>query len=284
MSVFKIRNASLGVEGGVSMVCSVDGRGESFLSTQSFSPPVHLSKPYFDHYSKHLLVNLSCPTAGLLSGDKMICKVKVEDDASLVLTTPGATRAHVMRCGEAIVKQEFRVEGRGFMEFNPGTLVLQRDARLHQSSLLELGSESEVLFVETLLPGRLAYGETFSFSEFSNRLIVRQSGKLILKESYSLTPRNSSVKSWRNSFKEPYYGAFYIFSPKVKNDLPSRGVLHRLATDNESLLIGSTSLFRSGWLIKVMAGNGVVFKKTMEEVRLAIYSDIGRPMPSFRRY
>jgi urease accessory protein len=272
----------LGVEGGVELCCSVDGSERSYLSSQRFSPPVHLSKPYFDEETGHLLVNLSCPTAGLLEGDKMSCRVTVEDGASLVLTTPGATRAHVMRSGEARVEQEFRVEGNGFMEFNPGTLILQRDASLAQRTSLEFDSDSEVLFVETLLPGRLAHGESFSFRKFSNLLIARQSGKLVLRESYLLTPGDSSVTSWQNSFPEPHYGAFYLFSPKVRDELPSRKALHGLAEEN--LLIGATALFRSGWLVKVLAGDAVLFKRTMDKVRASLYEDLERPMPSFRRY
>ena len=74
-----------------------------------FSPPVHLSKSYYDEHTGTLLINLSCPTAGLLSGDRMICDIEVSDEASLVVTTPGATRSHYMRSGIAKVEQKFEL-------------------------------------------------------------------------------------------------------------------------------------------------------------------------------
>ena len=62
------------------------------LSIESaFFSPVHLSKPYFDEDTRCLLINLSCPTAGLLAGDRVLCDIEVSDQASMVVTTPGAT-------------------------------------------------------------------------------------------------------------------------------------------------------------------------------------------------
>ena len=98
----------LGIQGGVRLGCRTDLHGLPYLSHQRFSPPVHLSKPYFDEDTGSLLINLSCPTAGLLSGDRMICDIEVSEDASMVVTTPGATRSHFMRSGVARVEQKFR--------------------------------------------------------------------------------------------------------------------------------------------------------------------------------
>ena len=94
---------SFGLQGGVQLGCRRNGDGVPYLSSQRFSPPVHLSKPYFDEETHSLLINLSCPTAGLLAGDRMVCDIEVSDQASMVVTTPGATRSHFMRSGIARV-------------------------------------------------------------------------------------------------------------------------------------------------------------------------------------
>ena len=120
---------SLGIHGGVHLGCRTNEDGFPYLSSQRFSPPVHLSKPYYDEDTRSLLINLSCPTAGLLSGDRMVCDIEVSDRASMVVTTPGATRSHYMRSGVARVDQKFRVKDDSFLEFNPCLLYTSPSPR-----------------------------------------------------------------------------------------------------------------------------------------------------------
>ena len=273
----------LGIQGGVQLGCRTDLHGFPYLSHQRFSPPVHLSKPYFDEDTGSLLINLSCPTGGLLSGDRMICNIKVSEKAAMVVTTPGATRSHFMRSGVAKVKQKFQVSDRAFLEFNPGSLILQKSTSLEQHTWVEVEDGAEVLFVEKMLPGRIAHGESFLFTKFSNRLKVLKDGKLVLLESFTLKPENESVTPWRNSFLTPFYGCFYLVSPKVSDELPCRQKIHDMTS--ESLLVGSTSMHRkAGWVVKVLAGDPYQFRKAMDEIRVTLYQAIGRLPPSFRRY
>ena len=273
----------LGIHGGVHLGCRTNDDGLPYLSSQRFSPPVHLSKPYYDEDTGSLLINLSCPTAGLLSGDRMICDIEVSEEASMVVTTPGATRSHFMRTGTAKVEQKFRIKDDSFLEFNPGSLILQRSTSLEQKTKVEVEGNAEVLFVEKMLPGRIAHGESFLFKKFSNRLRIQKNKKNILLESFTLEPENESVNPWRKSFPTPFYGCFYLVSPKVSNELPCRQKIHDMK--NENLLVGSTSMHhQAGWVVKVLAGDPYEFRKAMREIRELLYKAIDRLPTSFRRY
>jgi len=274
---------TFGLDGGVTLGCRRDSDGVTYLSSQRFSPPVHLSKPYFDPDTNSLLVNLSCPTAGLLAGDRMLCDIEVTDQASMVVTTPGATRSHFMRSGIARVEQKLRVRDGSFLEFNPGALILQKATNLEQVTEVEVDEDAEILFVEKILPGRIAHGESFVFQKFSNRLSIKQGKQLAFQESFVLDPENESVLPWKNSFSTPYYGSFYLISPKLKEHLPCREKIHRLISPN--LLTGSTSLHRkAGWMVKILAGDPYEFKRAMKEIRKLLHSDIERTPTDFRRY
>ena len=274
---------TFGLDGGVTLGCRRNSDGVPYLSSQRFSPPVHLSKPYFDPDTNSLLVNLSCPTAGLLAGDRMLCDIEVTDQASMVVTTPGATRSHFMRSGIARVEQKFRVRDGSFLEFNPGALILQKATNLEQVTEVEVDKDSEILFVEKILPGRIAHGESFVFQKFSNRLSMKQGKQLALLESFVLDPKNESVLAWKNSFSTPYYSSFYLISPKLKEHLPCREKVHGLISPN--LLTGTTSLHgKAGWMVKILAGDPYEFKRAMKEIRKLLHSDIGRTPTDFRRY
>ena len=278
----KVGPPALGVKGGVSLRCGRDAAGRPVIQSQRFRPPVHLSKPYHDHDADALLVNLACPTAGLLEEDRVDCEFVVSRNGALVLTTPGATRAHVMRSGKAVVTQRFVIEEDAFLEFAPGMLILQRDASLSQRSTVEIATEGELIFTESIAPGRIARGEIFQFREFSNRLSIKVEGKPVVRENYLLRPDDSSVTSWRNAFPEPFYACFYLFSPKVEEELPARQSIHDLGDDN--LLIGTTRLHRSGWMIKLLAADAITLRKAMGIVRSKLYLALDRVEPSFRRY
>ena len=274
---------TFGLDGGVTLGCRRNSDGVPYLSSQRFSPPVHLSKPYFDPDTNSLLVNLSCPTAGLLAGDRMLCDIEVTDQASMVVTTPGATRSHFMRSGIARVEQKLRVRDGSFLEFNPGALILQKATNLEQVTEVEVDEDAEILFVEKILPGRIAHGESFVFQKFSNRLNINQGKQLALLESFLLDPENESVLPWKNSFSTPYYGSFYLISQKLKEHLPCQEKIHRLISPN--LLTGTTSLHRkAGWMVKILAGDPYEFKRAMKEIRKLLHSDIERTPTDFRRY
>ena len=273
----------LGIHGGIKLGCRTNSDGLPYLSSQRFSPPVHLSKPYFDEHTGALLINLSCPTAGLLSGDRLICDIEVSEEASMVVTTPGATRSHFMRTGIAKVDQMFTVKDDSFLEFNPGSLILQKSTSLEQRTSVEVGEDAEVLFVEKMLPGRIAHGESFLFKKFFNRLRIQKNDKLVLLESFTLEPENESVNPWRNSFPTPFYGCLYLVSPKVSNELPCRQEIHDMKNGN--LIVGCTSMHhQAGWIVKVLAGDPYEFRKAIKEIRNILHSAIGRLPTSFRRY
>ncbi|MBT3635790.1 MAG: urease accessory protein UreD [Opitutae bacterium] len=274
---------TFGLNGGVKLGCRRNGEGVPYLSSQRFSAPVHLSKPYFDEDTGSLLVNLSCPTAGLLAGDRVVCDIEVSDQASMVVTTPGATRSHFMRSGIARVEQKFKVKDGSFLEFNPGALILQKATNLEQVTEIEVDEDSEVLFVEKMLPGRIAHGESFVFQKFSNRLRIEKENKIVLLESFILDPGNESVLPWKNSFPTPYYGSFYLISPKPRDHLPCRERIHGMMSPN--LLTGVTSLHRkAGWMVKVLAGDPYEFKRAVKEIRKLLHADIERLPTDFRRY
>ena len=99
----------LGIHGGVHLGCRTNEDGFPYLSSQRFSPPIHLSKPYYDENTGSLLIDLSNPTAGLSSGDRIVCDIEVSALASVVVTSPGTSCSHYMQFRVAKVDQKFSV-------------------------------------------------------------------------------------------------------------------------------------------------------------------------------
>ena len=88
--------------------------GRTVLARQSFRAPFHLGKSYWE--SGVLQVRVVNATAGILAGDRLDLAIRVRSGAALLVLTPAATRAFMMRRGAAECRQMFKVEAEGRLE------------------------------------------------------------------------------------------------------------------------------------------------------------------------
>jgi len=270
---------SRGLSGHLDLVCAPDARGVSVLRHQSFRAPMHLSKPHHD--GDTLVVNIVNPTAGLLEGDRVECRVKVEGGARLLLTTPSASRAHRMRNGSAELVQELRVAKGGFLEFWPELFIPQGGTRYRQRTELRVEEGGELVFFESLAPGRVAAGESFAFHELKWETDVWHDTTRVARERYRLTPESESVRTLRAVFPDAYYASGFVLTPRLDDAHRCWQRLHDLHTSDA--WIGCGRLSRGGWVIKCLAAGSVALRRMLHTVRTELYAALGRPAPSLRR-
>ncbi len=270
---------SSGLAGHLDIVCAADTEGRSYLRSQSFRAPIHLSKAHFE--TGVLRLNVVNPTAGLLDGDRIECRVRVEKSAALLLTTPSASRAHRMRGGFAEMMQDFHVAAEGRLECWPEIFIPQAGTSYRQSSSLEIESGGELIYLEALAPGRVASGESFAFSMLEWRTDLRVGDRLVACERYRLSPESESIISLRRIFETAYYGSIFVVSPGLNSDSPCWRNIHAL--HSKAAWVGCGRLAHDAWVIKFLAEGSVPFRRLAGEVRGEIYSALGREMPSLRR-
>src|SRR6185369_2094376 len=108
--------------GHLRLQAAVRAGGRTVLAGQSFRAPYHLSKPYWDADAGTLLVQVVNPTAGILEGDFLESAIGVEKGASLLVTTPSASRVFKMAGGSAECRQHFTVAKGAWLEVLPEPL------------------------------------------------------------------------------------------------------------------------------------------------------------------
>lgn len=265
--------------GHLTLTCSADDAGGSFLSRQSFRAPIHLSKPHVDEGA--LVVNLVNPTAGLLEGDRIECAVWVESGARLSLTAPSASRAHRMKSGEAIVRQRFHVAAGGWLEWWPELFIPQAGTRYRQQTTLEVEAGGGLLFAECMAPGRVAAGEVMAFEELTWSTDLRVEGRLVARERYRLAPGSESATALRRFFPTPYYASCLVVAPELTADAPCWAALHAL--HGPEICIGVGPLAEAGWVVKIVADGSVALRRTLGAVRVELHAALGRRAPALRR-
>ena len=271
---------STGLCGHFHLACAVRPDGTSYVSQQDFAAPFHLSKTYWD--GGVLLVNVINPTAGLFGGDLLGLRVKVEPGARVLLSSPSAARFHPSAGRDVELEQHFEVKSGAFLDVYPEIAIPQRDSRAQQRTTIEIEPGGELLYLETLAPGRVASGETFAFAKYAWSTDVRLGGTLILRERASLT-QDSSLAGLRAFSPSGYYGGLLIVSPASEawNDDFAREIGD--AGKTAGVIAGASRLPAGGWSWRVLANDALLLRKAIDGVRRLVYRRLGRALPDARR-
>lgn len=257
-----------------------DEDGRTRFIRKGFKSPIHISKPYWNGHS--LLLNVMSPTAGLLQGDHIDIDIHTHSGASLTLSNPAALRIHKMETGSASLNQSYQVGAQSFIELNPEWLIPQAQSSFDQQTTIDVEVGGELLFIEAIAPGRVAYKETFEFKQFQNRLRLSYDKKLSALEHYDLRPENASSQPWQSSLKGAFYVSLFLVSEKLTAKSEIWKSIHEL--QSAELSIGSSQLAHGPcWNVKLLTANPIIARKAIEEIRRLYYQAIQRPISNLRR-
>ncbi len=251
------------MRGSFDITCVNRPDGTSAIGAQSISAPWHLSKPYWD--GEVLLVQAVNATAGIFAGDHLTMNVCVEPGASVLLTSPSASRIHTMPRGEATLTQHLRVATGGWLEWMPELFIPQRGCRYRQSTEIEVASGASAYLVETLAPGRVAHGEAFAFEHIAWQTRIRIDGQLMLAEHYRFDPADHSLRDLRGPPPRYFANAVVI----TDAPMPVRVWQEHIGNWNSDMVrIGGTQLAPALFLIRLLAGSSEHLKSTLAQLRM----------------
>lgn len=271
------------VAGYLYATCQPDSTGKCILSRKDFKTPIHISKPYWNGSS--LLLNLMCPTAGMLANDSVDLEIKIKQDASLTLSNPSSLRIHKMDLdSEATWTQRFKIAPRAFLENNPEWIILQGESSFTQRTEIDLEKGAELFFIESIAPGRIAHDEAFAFRSFRNRLSLRYGGELALLEKHCIQPNRQTHASWTNELGEtfPFYISALLASHKLSEGSELWKQIHEL--QQKGLRIGVSQLSKGPcWCLKILARDPILARRALNAARDLFFSLIGRQPADLRR-
>lgn len=250
--------------------------GQTYLRHQSFRAPLHISKPHKDAGS--LVVNVVNPTAGIFDGDTIELTAEAETGASLVLTTPSASRVYRSRSGgPAKVVQRFTAQRDAFLEFYPEPFIPQAGARYHQTTALHAAPGGTLLFFDWLTPGRVASGEVFQYAELNWHLDVTVGERLVARERYRLSPEDSSLEALLQFHPRCHYLSCFMFGPVA---LP---MIELESLNSPQVYLGHSSLVSGGHVIKALCHDSLSARHTLRRLRQILYAAMNRPLPTLGR-
>ena len=239
------------------------------LRAQSFRAPVHIGKGHWDPAADVLTVHTVNATAGLFAGDAVDWRVRVEAGARLRLVSPSATRVfrHARPGGEisgddARTDQTFHVGGAGaWLEVWPEGFIPHAGCRHRQTTRLDVEAGGGALLCEILAPGRVAMGEAWAFERLRWALDISHAGRPVARERWDLRPAERP---------ESLASLFLIGAAKPALDgwMEDEDGLSKLGS---GCWVGASRLEGgAGWMVKVLAADGAVLRRTLGTVRAAL--------------
>jgi len=254
------------LNGNLDLTFAADQRERTFIESQYFRAPFHISKPYWD--GQTLLVQVVNPTAGVFSGDRLTSRIVVKQNARVLLTTPSANRIHAMPLGRASVEQSFVVESDGCLEVFPELFIPQAGSRYRQRTVIEVADQGQLYFVETLAPGRVARGEIFQFEEIDWHFDLFHRGTLIARERFQINRTNGSLAGLQTPFAAGYYASCYLVSALLPGEHPVWNRISQLSSSE--MIVGVSQLLSGASTIKVIAKDSVTLRRFLREVRILL--------------
>lgn len=249
--------------GAFDIACIRKPDGVTAIGRQSVSAPWHLSKPYWDGHV--LIVQSVNATAGIFAGDHLGMRVEVGPGASVLLTSPSASRIHTMPHGEASLEQTLSVASGGWLEWMPELFIPQRDCRYRQKTVIEVAEGGSLYAVETLAPGRVAHGEAFAFETVSWTTRLRVANQWVLAEHYPLSPSGPGLQDLRTSDRTWYFANAMLVTPTLAD---IKDIQSTLASWNDpSLRVGATGIHASTLLVRLLAADSVILKESLARLR-----------------
>ncbi len=271
----------IGLSGNLHLVCAADPQRGTYLAAQSFSAPIHLSKTYWDGGT--LLVNVVNQTAGVFGGDRIRTQVVVEPGARVLLSSPSAARFHPSQGREARLEQNFQVRAGGCLDVFPEISIPQRGSRSFQKTVIQVEQGGELVYLETLTPGRVAAGETFAFERYAWSTDISFAGRPVHRERAVITPPDHGLAGLTAFFPVSYYAGFVVLSPLAEKWDADFARAVAAIGDEASLRVAASRLSAGGWSIRLLAADSLSLRRALAEIRFLIYGRLGRLPPDPRR-
>lgn len=241
--------------------------GSTALSAQSFRAPFHLSKPNWDPGAEVLHVQVVNPTAGILEGDRLESAISVAAGAALLVTTPSASRLFRMtEGGHATGRQHFAVERDATLEVFPEPLVPHRGSTYFQETTIEAAEGSTLLFIDQLMPGRLAHGEAWAWDRLVLGLTVRRAGELILRERFDQTGESlRALAEFAGTGVGSCFANLVLLPPEDEAAPTWRAEIAALHRDG--VWLGVSRLRTIGWSLRIVAPDPIRLRDALTDLR-----------------
>ena len=210
-------------------------------------------------------------SGGLTGGDRMQIAVTQGTGTHLTATTQTAERAYRSTTGRAHVTAQYDVADAAHLDLLPQETILFDRAALSRDQHIALTGSATCLWVETLILGRAAMGETVTRLDVTDRRRITRDGRPVFVENLRLTddilPGGLATLANGRAF-----ATLVLVAPDAADRLPAaRAALGDTALGDTALGdAGAASAFDGKLVARLMARDGWPLRQALIRLIRAI--------------
>ena len=180
--------------------------GKSVVSRSRQNGPLTIQSPFYPENGVCHLYLLH-PPAGIVGGDRLRLTASAEENSSVLLTTPGATKFYKTNGNVARQEQVFSLADGASFEWLPQETIYFPDANAQLTTTVQLEGSAKYLGWEINCLGLPANQKDFGFGRARIRLSVIREGTPVLIESLDIS---SAKRQFQAAFlqNQSVFGTF----------------------------------------------------------------------------
>jgi urease accessory protein len=197
----------------------VDDR--TVLSERSHDGPLVVQKPLYPEGPDPCHAIVVHPPGGIAGGDELTLNVRTGENASALLTTPGAAKWY--RSAGPWARQSVALEVDGMLEWLPQETIVFDGARAETAYDVNLGAQAGIIGWDIVCLGRTGSGERFARGTFRSSIRVRRGHRLLWRERGRIDGGGRLLDSPAGLAGSPVFGtlfaSFFSFDKKILDQL-----------------------------------------------------------------
>ena len=190
---------------------------KTVLVRKSHEGPLVVQKPFYPEGREVCHAIVVHPPGGIAGGDELNLDVKAGEGASVLLTTPGATKWY--RSAGAWAKQSLAFGVHGLLEWLPQETIVFDGALAQASCEVDLAADAGLIGWDIVCLGRTGSGERFRRGSYRNSIRIRREGRLLWLERGRIDGGGRLLESPAGLGGSPVYGTLFASSLNLNQEL-----------------------------------------------------------------
>lgn len=156
---------------------------------------------------------------GYLDGDRYRTRFNVEDNASVTLTSQGATKIYKTPNDQVEQYQTFELHPGAYLEYVADPIIAYEDAKFYQHNTFKLDKSSSLFYTDIITPGYSKHDENFTYQYMHLVNEIYIDDELITFDNLLLNPSQQVMNGMGYMENYTHYGSAYFIHPDVNQKL-----------------------------------------------------------------
>ena len=232
---------------------------KSTLSRKVHDGPLVVQKPLYPEGGDVCHAIVVHPPGGIAGGDELSLNAKIGENASALLTTPGAAKWY--RSAGPWARQRVAFDVHGALEWLPQETIVFDGALADSAYDVDLGAQAGFIGWDIVCLGRTGSGERFSRGTFRSSVQVRREGRLLWLERGRIDGGGRLLESPAGLAGMPVFGT--LFAATLNLD---QGLLNKTRKIEPEAGRGAVTLLPGILLARYLGGSSEAARRYFSEL------------------